>query len=906
MSIGDNIKNAASSWVDENLNESSKRALGIGTEQKKDNKKPGGSLPWPKQSLDSEEQAFWNPIDIDSKRWNKMYPYRFLVVDVTNPTNPIIKSSGEAGGLQKSNIDTKIDEVPTAYGIEYVLAQEVLNGLWEVKLPITPQQLQITDVFAINTTATARGIVEEHNGIKFKNIIIDGTTGIWPLRNTKGNKVESPTGFETIFGGTIDAIGALRSSFNQVSSALTGKHPNQMNDITPQDENFSTGYYQFLYLNQFFERYSMLKKRSENKNLRLVFDIPKQNQSFVVTPMAFTFKQSAQNPNEMRYNIQLRAWKRIKLSSTPEAAKQNESAGSLNINDIQKAINAINGTRQLIGSAVNVIRAVRSDVLKPFEILRQATLAVKELGGAIYTAADMPNQLIKDIRSSLQESANNLGSAFQRPNDHGNNSGFVASATLTKKSSDSRKSGQVVETLLQKSQLNEGLSYDQVKEGALGKEASDQLQADPLEEVFKSPEEYFDFFNAFELDGLDLTPQQEDAIQREVDSVSLLTVDDFRAYRNYMVTLAADIANNFGAGNPAYSDIYGVKPPTSRAIPMSIEENEILLSIYDALQVFDLLTSTKKYDDLKVENSLEYVGGLASETEIDFQVSSSKKPAPVPFGLTIEEIAARYLEDADRWIEIVTINNLRSPYIDEDGFFLSFLSNGDGRQFTVEDTENRLYVGQKILMSSNLIPVFSRKIINLEEISENNYLVTVDGLGDLDLLKTANNAKMQGFLPGTVNSQNQIFLPVNASPLEDDRTHNINGLTDPYLTKISKIDWLLKDDGDIALDSLGDLRLANGLTNLIQSLKLKIRTKKGSLLNHLDYGLGIQPGVSIADIEAGAVISELNRMVEGDSRFQGVDKIFIKLSGPVLLVNMQVSVVNGGGVLPISLKVPIS
>ena len=206
-------------------------------------------------------------------------------------------------------------------------------------------------------------------------------------------------------------------------------------------------------------------------------------------------------------------------------------------------------------------------------------------------------------------------------------------------------------------------------------------------------------------------------------------------------------------------------------------------------------------------------------------------------------------------------------------------------------------------MSSNSVPPFKRKIINVEKISDNNYLVTLDGESDLDNLTTLQAAKIKGYLPGTVNSQNQIFIPSEGTPDEDDLVTIPKIFDADKLVKISKVDWLLDENGDIAINEVGDIQLAGGLTNLIQALKLKIRTKKGTLLQHLDYGLGINAGISMADIESGEIIQSLNKMIEDDSRFDGVEKLNIRLSGNTLSIDMTVRISAGGGILPITFEI---
>lgn len=875
-------------------------AFGIGS----NTKQSFDPLPWDLRGLDTIESAFFRPYDIDPERWNKLYPYRLLVVDVT--TNPAqVKSSSKLAGVP-SQVETSV----SGNGINYIVEQELLTGNWEVRLPITPQQLQIQDQYAINTSATMRGVIEEHNGVRFKQISMAGTTGIWPTKPTEGGSVTSKSSIETIFGGTIEAFQNTAENIRSVAKSFTGSHPNAPAAIAApsSSELFSTGYYQALYLAQFLERYAEAKRRPENKNWRLVLDIPKQNQSFVVTPQTCVLKQSKEKPNHIFYNLTFKAWKRIDLAGTVGAADQNRLP-TLETNDFQRLVNTIRDTRRALSSAVNLVKAVRSDFQRPFEILRQSSLAVKDAGGLVFSAAELPNQLISDFQSTIQESLLNLEQAFQRPNkrfrDTAGVGSFTPNAVSLKDNSPEQRAGDAVEAIKANRTQAEGLSGDQVSSGSLGQNAVDAAKVDPVREIFENPEANFELFDNIPLNNLDLTPQQEDAVTRSNELIETITIDTLRDFKSEMLSLVNDISNTYGTLDSTYAQIYGLQDPSSRAIELTIEENEVMLAIFNFIQVLDELTATKTYNDLSVQNPLEFVGGLAEETGLPFEDSPSKKPVPVPFGLSIEEIAARYLQDPDRWLEIATLNNLRSPYIDEDGYTLPLLSNGTGRQLTIEDDEDRLYIGQRVVLGSNTVPQFTAKIINVEEILGNQFLVSIDGDVDLSNLTTNDNAYLIGYLPGTVNSQNQIYIPTNEAANPDDRTFDIPNLIDPNnLARLSKIDWLLTDDGDVAINSVGEVRLAVGLTNLIQALKLKIQTKKGSLLRNLDYGLGLRHGVSVADIENGQLIQSLNKMLDGDSRFQGINRIQIVLNGATLRVNLSVNVASNGGVLPISFDVP--
>lgn len=847
-------------------------------------------VPW--DGVGSAKDGFFPALEIKEDRWNGFYPYRLIVIDVTKGNAPIKGSA--------------IIRTQTLAGSEYVLSQESIGGDWVYNFPITPQSISISDQYAINTMATMRGIIEEHNGVVFKNISMSGTTGIWPQKPTIAGIPKQPGIVSSFFGNTLEASLSTLRQAGKLAQSATGKGNST---VAQKPENTdsgltSTGYYQALFLGQFLERYAIAKKNPENKGWRLVLDIQKENQSFVVTPSNFSLQKSQQSPMEYIWSLQLKAWKRITINQViDQKIKKPLSLGDPNI--LQRISNTLRDTRRTLSSSINLIKAVRSDFQAPLNSLRQAALAVKDLGGLAFTVIDLPSNIVKDYQSSIEESLFINRNAFNRGPSGG---GVGASSTgtvvpLLKSTSQFAKAGNAVNSITSKASKNEGLSSNFVSQGALGTEASQSAELDPLNDVFQNSEGYFDLFDSLDLSALKLTPQQQQVIEDEFVKISLINIDDLNKIKKEMLDLSLDISNNFGTGSESFSQIYDRPAPQSRVTPISLEEYEILNSIYEAVQALDLLTATKFFDDTKRQNPLEYVGGLANENGIEFDESTSKYLVPVPFGLSIEEIAMRYLGNPDKWVEIATLNSLRSPYIDEDGFSYDLLSNASGRSFNVNDNQQRLFIGQRIVLKSLTVPPFSRKIINIEKISDTNYLISVDGTSNLDNLTIADDASLRAYLPGTVNSQDQIYIPSDLPSQEDDRVAEIPSLKNDKLTKISKVDWLLDDSGDIAINNLGDFRLANGLNNLVQALKMKISVSKNSLLRHPDFGLGIKHGVSIADIDSGSLFQELNKLVTDDPRFSGLERLDITISGGTITVDMAVSVAGNSGIVPISFNV---
>lgn len=834
-----------------------------------DPKTPIVTTPWVEQW-----DSFFAPVNIDGERWNQLYPYRLLVVDASK-NYEIVSRTGD--------ISSKTESIK---GLGYRVSFKEFGNKWELQLPITPQQLQINTQFSIGVSATQKGIVEEHAGVRFKNIACSGTMGVWPYRPSTGVKLTSPSVLETLFGGTLNAVTNLTNQVNTLVRSVTQNHPAPKPEpANPADSlggYAGTGYVYAMLWDQFLEQYAEYKKDPQNAGWRLVFDIPKQNQSFIVTPVQFTWSQSADSPNEIKYSFQLKAWKRINLQGNTASPAQFDDLVQLSPNLLQKTLTAIENARRVVGAAMNVVKAVRSDFQTPFNALRQVSLLVKDLIGLPQAIIDLPRQIVSDYQSTIQ-------AIVQDGRDN------------QQKLRETEKSWEAFKRIILHSKENEGLSKDQLSSGQVGTSASAQSKTDPTNAIFESPEEYFDLFNSVNLSDLPLTPEQQQRIQDTQTDPATITVDDLLKSRQQLLDLATQISNFFGAGDPYYSQVYKKPAPYSRSQEMTIDEYQILQSLYEAVQGIDNLTATQQIDDGRIATAMEYVGGVANANDITFETSQSKLRVPVPYGLTIEEISSRYLGDSDRWVEIVTLNALKSPYIDEDGFVLPLLSNASGRQFNIASSNN-LYLGQKVTLQSNTQIPTTRRIINIERVSDSNYLVSLDGLDDLDIYTTLDNARMRAYLPGTTNSQNQIFIPSDLTPSNDINTRAIPSLSQDSLVGLSKIDWLLQDNGDVAFDIYGDAKLASGLNNLVQALKLKFLVPTGKLLKHPDFGAGIKAGISSADVDATEIYKQIKDTVLADTRFSSIQSLEVILNGPTLTINLSVGY-NKNEVLPLSFSV---
>jgi len=858
-----------------NLNTQASSAFAIGAKNGAANDAlnalPKRNMPWDLKNSAVKSQ-FFHYIDLSPSRWDQLFPYRLAVID-TSKNNAIV--NGSAGNL--SVFATVGTGTATVY-------YETIDKAWIYTLPITPQQLHITDVYAINTTATLRGIVEEHGGLKFKNIMASGTFGVWPTRESLTQPPGSPSILQSLFGGTISAFNNLVSKATSVINAITSDSPNAppIKKRPTGTQGFETGYFKALELEQFLEQYAEAKKNPKNASWRLVFDIPKQNQSFVVTPQQFVWQQNVNKAMEINFTLQLKAWRRVALNSRVTDVPAKNQAISPGI--LQRILTVLRTARQTTSAASNLVSAVTTDVEAPLAVLQQTSLLVKDIGGVALSVADLPAAVQKAYASGIASAIANIGGAFSTLTT--NPAAIAAAAAIT---------AAVI--------ASEGLSTAAVANGQIGNVAANALASNPALNPLNNPTANFALLDAVPLSSLNLTPQQQAQVNAIIAANNQLKVADLKNFRTTILTLANQLTNSYGAGDAFYSKVYGLPPPITRSQPMTLDEFDFVKGLYDVVQGYDILTASNFLDIANTETSLEYVAGLAANAGIPFTTPTSQILAPVPFGLTIEAIALRYLGDAQRWIEIATLNNLREPYIDENGFQLPLLSNATGRQITIADI-TYVYLGQSVLLKSgNQIPV-TRNVIGIDKLSSTSYLITLDGLPNLNNFTLINNAYLQVYLPGTTNSQHNIYIPSDL-PVDTDAGISIPAsLSSETLVQLGLVDLMLTDEGDIATNTYGDFVYSAGLSNIMQALKIKIGSAQGTIITHPGFGLGVRPGQMNVDTKAQDIFNNINQMILEDSRFQGINTLQVTLNGPTLSLSLGVGLAGTNGVLPVAFNLP--
>lgn len=819
-------------------------------------------------SGDTVDDPFWVSTAASQiqDNWDALFPYQLLIIEKTDQ------------GTNSYSADTIKDRFT---------------------LPIPPQALSISMPFAITGSVTQGGYIEEHNGAPVRDIVLSGTTGLLPLRGTvsKANQLES-SGIETVFAGTVGGIQNIQTAVSQVGNKL-GVGTGSINALTEDElENDSdaikgTGYYQFLLLKRFLETYASRKKAGE-KNLRLGFAVWKESEVYLVTPVNFRVDRNASSGLEYPYTLQLRAWRRVILNNDSKSQAYEGTPGARDPNKMAAVLNTLETARGVLEGARDVLEGIRADIQQVlFTPLRQTMLLAKDATGVATTAADLPSNIIKDLKEPILEMTSTV-EGFKSLGETFNASG----AKLGTNGKALAEAFNSLAISLGKPDVKTGLQSPNS-----GRAAPINLRRIPsaAERGISNPANHYDLFSKIKTGALNLRPETIKKIEAEKKSVRALRRKNFESYRDQIQRAMSDFSDFVGAGASTYTRVYNLPTRTTDRTPTD-SDWEVIFAMSQVCQAMSTLAVTEPVTSPNV-SALDYVAGLASQSGIAFTKPASKFAVPFLYGHTLEQMAKRYLGDPARWHEIATLNGLQTPYVDEVGFQLSLLTNGNGNQILVSDS-SRLFVNQSVWISSSTVRREKRRIQEIKILDSGQVAVKLDGESDLSKFTTISNAKIQAFLPNTVNSQQTIFIPSERAPDEDHLgTKSIPGVDyfDP-IVRSNGITLLLDSDGDIVMTPWGQSRLAVGMVNAIQKIRLAAGTPKGALLGHPEYGFGIIPGTSTADRSAKDLLKDIKTFFNQDPGFTGVTKASVRKNANVARIAATIGIRGLGKFLPVEIE----
>jgi len=797
--------------------------------------------------------SFWDYAQLDGTRWNQLYPYRLA----------IWHKEGSKWVFNSSELTPFV-------------------------LPVSPEALTISTPFAITTSVTLGGIVEEHNGAPLRMITIQATTGVNPLRGTATSPQFQSIGVSSIVGGIVGPIVNPNINFRTASSQTTPTvtPPNVINDFSG-DIGKSTGYYQFFLLQKFLEAYVALKKTTKGRNYILALEMWKDQEVYLVSPVAFERHRGMDKPLEYTYTIQLKAWRRVRIANNGATLVSIYKPPAQDHNRLLQFISALQTVQSALEDARPLISGLISGVQNVlFTPIREVLLAAKGIVGIGISLIDLPSSIITEVAENILETKS-IGKSLAG----------AASSVPGAISAEAQAISDAFSAL--------SISSSKAETGAArtASTSSALTGASPANKIAQDPNSYYTYFKNIDPASLSIRPSTQKKIDDEKTRVRQFKREDYETRRDSIQSVINTVQNAVGAGNATYTRIYGLPTTTTTHVTTDFDY-DILHNLNQALIEMNRLVVSSSINQDEI-STLDYFAGLATQSGIAFTVPTSKFLVPFPYGHTLEQLSSLYLSTPDRWHEIAALNGLQAPYVDEIGFQLPLLTNGSGNSVTVSDASS-LYINQPVWIGSSTVTRTNRHITKITQLGPGLWSVAVDGDANLDQYLLSSSAYLQAFLPNTVNSQQSIFIPSpDVADDTDFRQKSIPGIDyfDP-LVRVGGIDLLLTPTGDIVITSDGDSRLAVGLTNIVQKVRLALGTVRGSLLHHKDYGFPIQIGQSVADLTAQDLLRMVKDLFRDDPTFSGVESAAILKAGPVLQINLSVGIAGTQKVIPISVSIP--
>lgn len=315
-----------------------------------------------------------------------------------NATKLFKKEFGGSSRLESENwVGNATKTRRVRYGFTVMTGDSVKSGfttalvnLWPEDLDdatfylqIAPTSIKQKENFSTNISATRRGIIVESEGVVFKDIIIQGTTGVFP--GDRGNS---------------NAPRADLNPLNWTSAPSPPAGVDERGRSKADGVKTISGYEEFLRLRQFFLRYAKTKLNRDG-DLFLIWINEKDGESLIVEPMDFTMDRDARRPMEYQYTITLRAIGNLNAlfgsAEDPEygifGAIQNISANaSAAIQQARQAMNQGFRTLQRISQAID------QTFINP---LRQANLALQDFNDGLSSTLALPSILYRNATNEI-------------------------------------------------------------------------------------------------------------------------------------------------------------------------------------------------------------------------------------------------------------------------------------------------------------------------------------------------------------------------------------------------------------------------------------------------------------------------------------------------------------------------
>jgi len=427
--------------------------------------------------------------------------------------------------------------------------------------------------------------------------------------------------------------------------------------------------------------------------------------------------------------------------------------------------------------------------------------------------------------------------------------------------------------------------------------------------------EFYTVWDNIEVASLPITIQERNLIQGQVTTVQSYTKTDFINIQDNVAAARDLIADEVGLSDPSYNTIYTrIAVPTQRTATIDdINNMNMFQGIIASVDL--ILANLSSLNTLNID-PFALARANANNPDITIQSGQSGRLVKMFYGDSLEDLAFRYLNDPNRWIEIAIANGLRPPYIDEIGITVPIIANGSGFKLNVTATDpqgvpniEKFYVNQPIFIQSNTHrSPDQRNIVNIRQIPVSGEIVIeVDGTNTLEIYRVVDQAYIRVYQPNTVNSNFLVMIPSQQSPDTQPSSQVPFFLaTKSEDQRRAGVDMAINNGGDIVFTSGGDIQFSFGIANAVQAVQFKLMSERGQNEKHPTYGLPSVVGKKADAVKIKQILaSGISDLIRADKRFSRIETLNISVSGNKASITLVVRLAGSGTLVPLSFTVNV-
>lgn len=461
--------------------------------------------------------------------------------------------------------------------------------------------------------------------------------------------------------------------------------------------------------------------------------------------------------------------------------------------------------------------------------------------------------------------------------------------------------------------------YERFKLAAMGDDTMEQTLEDMNSNVIswnlgnkRNPLELFENFISFgpyleliPLSQLSLTTDERIFVAKETERVSNFVIEDFRAMVDFLQQEFSLDAFRIGLGDADGARQSGVLPIPKQKTA-TIFDLDRLSDGYDIIDfiegiIIDLKNTTDKPPNLLdiANNNLDPSSGVKV-------IDAYRSAIAVPFEISLEHMAKKYMGSQDLFFELVTVNKLQPPYIDEVGEKLSLLAPGALNSVIVPGSrKDDMPVGTKIKIGSAKVREEARIIEKIQENTDGSLVIFLSGAQDLSKFKSSELSFIRVYKPHTVNSGSMILIPSVAEGGElskyTPKTDELRRLSSALLN--FGVD-ILRDEktGGLVCDSNGNFAYAAGMKNVRQAVLYALKTTQGELPFHPEFGVTTNIGGRYYGTIDEAVLfaNTLRQSLLTDQRFDDIQVLGLNPTNTGISLSFLVKIKGLNAPIPLS------